>query len=250
MRTSKTALMIAAAACASPAAAETLKKVPAALNPAKAYVLIEYKLQANPLAGFPGSRKTMPLQSGLVLARYDPALGDVRGKGKAAANPVPAGQFPAESFHNKPVAKGTDSRLFMLELEPDTWVVQGYGDTSFSLGSYSFVLAPGTVVDLGVVTAERDWAEGQKPPGVGSVIGAAFAGPFAKRPDMAPLRASFRPRGSGDMPVPAGLRAATPVSFSPGATFGNYLGGLVNRIEGVNSRLHSGGTSSEDSAGR
>jgi hypothetical protein len=234
---------VVAAALASAASAESLKKVPATLNPAKAYVLVEYKLQKNPYAGFPGSRKTMPLQFGLALARYDPGLGDVRGMGKAASKPVPTGQLAAESFRNKPLAKGEDSRLFLLELEPDTWVVQGYGDTSFSLGSYSFTLAPGTVTDLGIVSAERDWAEGQKPPGVGSLIGAAFAGPFAKSPDIAPLRATFRPRASGDMAVPAGLPIdrVHPVSFTPGATFGNYLGGLVNRIEGVNAKLRSAG---------
>jgi hypothetical protein len=236
MKTALSGLAFAAAAYASAATAETLKKVPAALNPAKAYVLVEYKLQKNPYAGFPGSRRTMPLQAGLSLARYDPALGDVRGMGKAKTNPLPPGQLPIESFRNKPVGKGEESRLFLLEVDPDIWVVQGYGDTSFSLGSYSFTLAPGTVVDLGVVTVERDWAEGQKPPGVGSIIGAAFAGPFAKSPDIAPLRAAFRPRGSSDMAVPTGLPAdrVHQVSFTPGATFGNYLGGLVNRIEGVN----------------
>jgi hypothetical protein len=226
----------AATVCASTATAETLKKVPATLNPAKAYILVEYKLQKNPYGGFPGSRRTIPLQAGLIFARYDPKLGDVRGKGKAATSPVPAGQFAAESFRNKPVAKSEDSRLFLLELEPDIWVVQGFGDTSFSLGSYSFALTPGAIVDLGVVSAERDWAEGQKPPGVGSIIGAAFAGPFAKSPDIAPLRAAFRPRTSGDIAVPAELPAdrVHPVFFTPGATFGNYLGGLVNRVEGVN----------------
>jgi hypothetical protein len=236
MRIVALGMVVTAVALTSPASAETLKKVPATLNPAKAYVLVEYKLQANPYAGFPGSRKTMPLQAGLVLARFDPTLGDVRGKGKAASNPVPSGQFAVETFRNKPLAKSDDARLFLIELDPDTWVIQGYGDTSFSLGSYSFDLAAGTVVDLGVVSVERDWAEGQKPPGMGSIIGAAFAGPFAKHPDIAPLRAMFRPRGSGDMGLPAGLPAdhVRPVIFTPGATFGNYLGGLVNRIDGVN----------------
>src|SRR5439155_4584569 len=116
------------------------------------------------------------------------------------------------------------------------WVVEGFGDTSFSLGSYSFALTPGAVVDLGVVSVQKDWAEGQEPPSVGSIFAAALAGPFAKGPDIAPLRATFRPRGSGDMAPPAGLpvERVHPVSFTPGATFGNYLGGLVNLIEGVN----------------
>jgi len=239
MNLPRAVIIIAAIAGASPLSAETLKKVPTALNPAKAYVIVEYKLQANPYSGLPGSRKTMPLQSGLVLARYDAALGDVRGMGKAKSNPVPAGQVAIETFRNKPIGKGETSRLFLLELDPDTWVIQGYGDTSFSLGSYSFSLAPGSIYDLGVVSVERDWAEGQKPPNAGSIIGAAFAGPFAKRPDMAPLRAAFRPRGSSDMGFPAGIPAerVTQAAFETGATFGNYLGGLVNRIEGVNAGL-------------
>lgn len=231
-----------ALAAAAPAAAATLKQVPARLNPAKAYVLVEYKLLKNPYSGgLPGARKTMPLKSGLILARYDATLGDIRGKGKAAANPVPAGQQAAEGFRSKPLAKGPGSRLFLLEVEPDLWVVQGYGGTSFSLGSYTLELAPGTVTDLGVVEAEPDWAEGQKRPNMGRLIGSAMAGPFGKSPDIAPMRASFRPRGPGDLPLPAGLPAdrVKPAEFTPGAKFGNYLGGLVNRIEGVNARLRS-----------
>ncbi len=232
-----------ALAAASPAASASLKQVPPTLNPAKAYILVEYKLLKNPYGGFPGSRKTMPLTAGLSFARYDPALGDIRGMGKAKANPVEPGQLPIEGFRKKPIAKGPGSRLFLLEVEPDIWVIQGWGNTAFSLGSYTFELAPGSVTDLGVVSAEPDWAEGQDAPDMGDVLAAAMAGPFAKSPDIAPMRVSFRPRGSGDLPLPAGLpveRVVQPV-FTPEAKFGNYLGGLVNRIEGVNARLRSTG---------
>lgn len=230
----------AALAAASPAAAKTLPKVPPALNPAKAYILVEYKLLKNPYGGgLPGSRKTMPLKSGLIFARFDPALGDIRGMGKARANPVAPGQQAAEGFRSKPVAKGAGSRLFLIEVEPDTWVIQGFGNTSFSLGSYTFELAPGSITDLGIVTAEPDWAEGQDPPDMGSLLKSAFAGPFAKSPDIAPMRAVFRPRAGGDIPLPAGIPTdlVRPVAFIPGAKFGNYLGGLVNKIEGVNASL-------------
>jgi hypothetical protein len=229
------------ALAAAPAAAKPLTQVPATLDPAKAYVLIEYRLLANPYAGFPGSRKTMPLNAGLTLARYDPAAGDIRGLGKAKANPVPAGQLSAEGFRNKPLVKGEGSRLFLLEVDPDLWVVQGFGNTSFSLGSYAFKLEPGTVVDLGVVTAENDWAEGQRAPKTGDIFKMALIGPFAKRPDMAPMRLAFRRRGAGDIPVPSGIPAARvqSASFTTDQKFGNYLGGLVNRIEGVNARLHA-----------
>jgi hypothetical protein len=233
---------LALAVCAAPVAAKTLKQVPAALNPAKAYILVEYKLLKNPFGNFPGSRKTMPLKTGLVFGRYDPALGDIRGRGKAVANPVAPGQLPIEGFRYKPVAKGPATRLLLLEVEPDTYVVQGFGNTSFSLGSYSFSLAPGTVTDLGIVTAEPDWAEGQEPPDVGDVFKAALAGPFAKSPDIAPMRVTFRPREPGDIALPAGIPPGKvrPVEFMPGAKFGNYLGGLVNRIEGVNASLKAG----------
>lgn len=237
---SRAAILAALAlAAASPAAARTLKAVPPALNPAKAYILVEYKLLRNPFGNFPGSRKTMPLKAGLAFGRYDPALGDIRGMGKASGNPVPAGQQPIEGFRYKPVAKGPATRLMLIEVEPDTYVVQGFGNTSFSLGSYTFELAPGTVTDLGVVEAEPDWAEGQDPPQIGDVLGAALAGPFAKSPDIAPMRATFRPRAAGDIPLPAGIPAekVRPVAFAPGAKFGNYLGGLVNKIEGVNASL-------------
>ena len=236
------AILVALALTASPVDAATLKAVPPALDPGKAYILVEYKLLKNPYGGFPGSRKTMPLTAGLVFARYDAGLGDIRGMGKAKANPVAAGQQPIEGFRKKPVAKGPGSRLFLLEVEPDLWVVQGWGSTSFSLGSYAFDLPPGSVTDLGVVTAEPDWAEGQDAPDMGDVLGAALAGPFAKSPDIAPMRLSFRPRAAGDIPIPAGIpaEAVRPVAFTPGAKFGNYLGGLVNRIEGVNARLRGG----------
>jgi len=231
------ATLALAAAC--PAAAKTLPKVPPALNPAKAYILVEYKLLKNPFGGFPGSRKTMPLKAGLAFGRYDPALGDIRGMGKASRNPVPAGQQPVEGFRYKPLAKGPAARLMLIEMEPDTYVVQGFGNTSFSLGSYTFELAPGTVTDLGIVEAEPDWAEGQDAPEIGDVLGTALTGPFGKSPDIAPMRATFRPRTAGDIPLPAGIPAdrVRPVAFTPGAKFGNYLGGLVNKIEGVNASL-------------
>ena len=41
------------------------------------------------------------------------------------------------------------------------------------------------------------------------------------------------------MPLPAGIAAASvrPVVFTPDARFENYLGGVVNRTDGVNARL-------------
>lgn len=240
-RTTAAVAAMIGASLAGEASAEALKKVPPALNPGKAYVLVEYPLQRNPIK-FPGSRTYIPLMDGLVLARYDTELRDVRGLGKAKARALPKGASPVEPFRNRPVAAVPPSRMMLLELEPDTWVVQGWGTTSFSLGSYTFTLEPGTVTDLGVVSSAADWAQGEGPAKAGDVIAAAFLGPFAKRPKVAPARVSFRPRTTQDMPIPAGIPSdrVKPVQFTPGAEFGNYLGGLVNRIEGVNARLKAG----------
>lgn len=232
-------LLATAMACTGvSAAAETLKKVPAVLDPAKAYILVEYKLMKNPLANLPGSRKTMPLITGLIFARYDAALGDIRGLGRAKANPVPGKKPAAEPFRNREIVRGDAARLHLIEVEPDTWVIQGFGDTSFSLGSYAFQLEPGTVTDLGVAEPETDWAEGQRGMNGGDLLKMAFLGPFAKRPDVAPVRVHFRPRTDRDIAVPASLprEKLRTVAFVPNVKFGNHLGGLVNRIEGVNSQ--------------
>ena len=213
-----------------------LKVVPSQLNESKAYILVEYKLTRNKLRLLPGSREFVPLIEGLSFARYDPALADVRGAGRAVTNPVPAKQAAVEPFRSRELQKGPGSRLFLLEVEPDIWVVQSWGTTSFSLGSYRFKLEPGIVTDLGIVTAAPDWAEGDGPPTAGDVASAVLLGPFAKHPKVAPARAEFRPRTPDDMTIPASIPAdrVRPVIFTAGARFGNYTGGLVNRIEGVN----------------
>ncbi|HEX8443554.1 MAG TPA: hypothetical protein VF631_07890 [Allosphingosinicella sp.] len=234
----KILLAVALGCSGAPAAADTLKKVPATLNPAKAYILVEYKLMENPLAKLPGSRKTMPLINGLIFARYDPALGDVRGLGKAKSNPLPGKQSPVEPFRNREIVRGDAARLHLIEVEPDTWVIQGFGDTSFSLGSYAFQLEPGTVTDLGVAEPATDWAEDQRAINGGDLLKMAFLGPFSKRPDVAPVRVHFRARTDRDIAVPASLPRdkLRTVAFVPNVKFGNYLGGLVNRIEGVNAQ--------------
>jgi hypothetical protein len=223
---------------ASPVLAKALTSVPRMLDPTKAYVLIEYKRTPNPYYGTPLAPRFLPQMAGIVLGRYDVALGDIRGLGKAASNPVPGKRGPSEPFQNQPLLKTETALVYLHELAPDTYVVQGWGNTSFSLGSYRFAAKPGVVTDLGVVSASPDWAPGEKPGPLtaGKLIGAALAGPFAKPPPVAPARATFRARTSSDTPPPAGLpdNQITPVSFETGATFGNYLGGLVNRIEGVN----------------
>jgi hypothetical protein len=243
------AAALALAVSIPPADAAALKAIPTPLDPAKAYILVEYKRVPNPYSGSPLAPKYLPQMAGLALARYDVEHGDIRGLGKAAANPLPLKASPTEPFQNRPIVKTETSVLFLHEVEPDTYVVQGWANTSFSLGSYRFEAKPGTVVDLGIVSAATDWAVGEqpKPMTAGRLVGIALAGPFAKMPAPVPYRVSFQPRGESDIPVPAGFPRdrVVPVTFENGATFGNYLGGLVNRVDGVNAPHSegSGGTS-------
>jgi hypothetical protein len=197
------------------------------IDPAASYVLVEVdRLEAAAMKGvnMPGS---------LTIAPYDRAAGDITG-GKAASRIV---------FFDKPVAKSKQGRQYLVKIAPATWVIEGASGTAFSLGSMTFEVKPGEVVDLGVVKPAVDWAEGEGPQSMaGGIMGAALFGSM-KPKQMRPVRVDWRPRGAGDLPVPAilGARAVTPVAFLPDATFGNHLGGLVNRFGGRAARPGAAG---------
>ncbi|RVT94525.1 hypothetical protein [Sphingomonas crocodyli] len=228
-----------AVATAGPGMAETLKAVPTSLDPTKAYILVEYRLIANNFADLPGSRKTLPLIAGLSFGSYDDAAHDL--KKDAKGHPL------IEAFRNREIVRVEGARLHLIETDPGLWVIAGWGDTSFALGSYSFRLEAGKITDLGVVTGAQDWAEGDRAMNSGDLMKMALLGPFAKQPAIAPMRASFRPRDEGDIPVPMTLTGVTyAVAFTPDQKFGNYQGRLVNRIEGANARLRDGATPKAD----
>jgi len=215
------------ASAVSAQAAEILKKVPPQLASDKAYAVLEL-------------RDVSPLGSGdvpgnIVLARYDPVGLDVRGGARSPGSAVPAGESIRVAVAKSPLVKAKDSRLYLLALEPDTWVVEGSAGTAFSLGSHSFVLEAGSVTDLGVLAPLPDWSEGDS---AGKefkrvLVGAMFFGALAKKGNPTPYKAEWHERGAGDIVVPPELAARIrPAQFFKGAKFGNYLGGLVNRIDG------------------
>ena len=95
------------------------------------------------------------------------------------------------------------------------------------------------MLDIGVFWPRTDWPEGQGPQRLtaGRLAGMVLLGPFARTPDPQPAMLEIRPRGVDDLAVPEGLRdVIRPAEFSGGARFGNYLGGLVNRIDGRRGR--------------
>ncbi|HEV2078318.1 MAG TPA: hypothetical protein VGR19_00250 [Allosphingosinicella sp.] len=224
----RTACFLSLALAAVPAtAAEQLKKIPAALDPAKAYVLVEVHNHDEGIA-----------RGVVVFARYDPEGGDLRG-GKRSPPSGLGKDVPVRIASTKPLLKEKERRLYLLTLEPDTWVIEGAGGTAFSLGSKTFKAVAGQVIDLGIFSPGGDWPDGEGPFKLtaGKLVGMALLGPFAKGPKPQPAMLAIRERTADDMPVPEPLRArVVSAVFTSGAKFGNYLGGLVNRIDGRKGR--------------
>jgi hypothetical protein len=156
-----------------------------------------------------------------------------------------------QSAQNDPIAKDDKRRRYLLEIQPATWVITGTGgggaamgsaDTSFSLGSDHSEAKTSEVLDLGAFEPQRE--ETDNPDAKltsGKLIGMMF---LHQRTEPVPNRLAIRPRGAGDLAIPA-WRASRPLvqpAFVYGGTFGNSLGGLVNRIDGKDGRGRAVGT--------
>ena len=196
---------------------------------AKAYLLVEVDPVEVKLLG------TSQITTGVIFAPYDPATRQVQAGVTAAKDPV---------------AKDGKRRLYLIEIDPGTWVIAGTGasgaplgsaNTSFSLGSYHFEAKAGELVDLGVFQPAREDSDN---PDTKMSVGKLLGGPlFGGRVEPVPNRLDIRPRGDGDVAVPAWL-AGKPVTyplFVYGATFGNSTGGLVNRVDGKGGRGRTAG---------
>jgi len=199
------------------------------LDPQAAYVVIDIENLENVLM------KGTEQPGEVTLGRYDPVARDIRGGDLSPDTALPSRQSPHVTITRRPVVKGDGVRQYVIELAPDTWVIEGASGTAFSLGSLSFEIGPGEVIDLGVVKPRVDLAEGEEAMSVGDVALRALIPFRSMRPkNIRPVWLEWRARTADDLPLPEILRdrAATPVTYERGATFGNYLGGLVNRMGG------------------
>lgn len=217
-----TALLLLAA---SPVAAKSLAKPPARLDPAMAYVLVEV-----------GNLDGQNQKGVLTLARWDTERKDVALLSSAKGKPQLAHEATA-----KAIVQEKKRRLYLIELLPGQWVVEGANGTAFSLGARSFALAAGTVTDLGVAAVTTDYAEGEEAykltAGKALKLGllGAFAGGSAM-PQPIPKAVTFRARSAGDLMPPKLPAAAATVTWDGEFKFGNHLGGLVNRMGGRKAR--------------
>lgn len=203
-----------------PASAEELKKLPEGINPAKAYVLVEF-----------GWASEVSAPSDLVISRYDETGSDLSifDGGKAKREQARKGFFRV---------KERATRMHLLEVEPGLYIAEGAGGTSFSLGSRTLAATASRIVDLGVMKADTDFPEGESAAkfGVGDVLKTAFFGAFAgPKQEPRPLFIAARPRTETDVAIPSVLGHLTDkvVWLRTDTTFGNHLGGLVNRFGDV-----------------
>lgn len=225
---------LAAALIALPAVANAqavLKKAPVVLDPAKAYVVVEL-----------GQLDGAMLPASLVIARYDVQLQDI-------AEPTPRvsgakGRYTPDNrltLLGGAMANDGKKRLMVAEVPPGLWVIEGANDTAFSLGSSTVDLAPGSVTDLGVANVYSDFPEGEERQiaTAGSMLKGALSGGLlgGVLPKPMPRAVDFRPRQHGDLQLPAPFAAkAAGVAWAGQVEFGNYLGGMVNRMGGIKSR--------------
>ena len=207
-----------------PVAAKALTKLPAKLDPARAYALVEV-----------GNIDDGKLKGQLTVARYDSATNDIAVVEKTKP------KLSHETI-GKPLVKDDKRRLYLLELSPGQWVIEGANGTAFSLGSRTFELTAGALTDLGIATVTTDYAEGETPykltAGKALKLGlfGAFAGGDAL-PQPIPKAVAFRARTASDLAVPKiAAGEAKPVAWGGEVRFGNYLGGLVNRMGGRKDR--------------
>lgn len=213
---------------ATPALAETLKKVPTTLDPTKAYIVVEI-----------GKLDDGLLYGSLVLGRYDQKTADI------APVPLPGGKAPKNDNRVpvlRPAIKDGDRRLYIVQLDPGLWVIEGANDTAFSLGSSTIDVKAGSVTDLGVVTVYSDFADGEKHDVLTAgraLKGALMGGIFGRTiPASVPKAIEIRGRTQADLALPpVFVGIARPVEWAGEVRFGNHLGGLVNRMGGRKARI-------------
>lgn len=218
-------LALAALMFSFPASGKTLVKLPAKPDPAKAYVLVEVS-----------TIDDGKVKGQLTVARYDAARSDIAVLSKPGEKPA-----LAHETIGKPLIKDKQRNLYLLELAAGQWVIEGANGTAFSLGSRTFDLAAGTLIDLGVAAVTTDYAEGETAYKItaGKALKMGLFGAFAgdALPQPIPKAVAFRTRTASDLALAGtAMGPVKAVEWGGEVKFGNYLGGLVNRMGGRKTR--------------
>ncbi len=196
-------------------AAKAQKVVPAALDPNMGYVLVRL------------GERSPGLWNILTLSAYDEKAEDVRGKGRAKANPVATGAdrdvFIAPKAH---IAEANNVRTYLTALAPGRYVISASPTTCFCLGSYQFDVTPGVVTDMGTIfmgpeNGTSSWAALSRLRSSADIEDRAYtvADAVAVYPKVAAMKTP--PELSGFQ-----INAAV---YLPARGFGNHLGRLLNK---------------------
>jgi hypothetical protein len=197
-------------------AAETQKAVPAKLDPARAYLLVRM------------GERTANLWNTLTIAAYDDKVQDLRGIGRAKANPVAKTEDRIAVFGPKGHLTEQDHvRTYLMTVTPGRYVITSGPTTCFCLGSYQFDAAAGMILDMGTLYIG---------PENGSSTWKALAG-LRSSPDIeqrgytVPEAMAIYPVTTA-MAVPPGLEAFPrfKANYAPARRFGNHSGLLLNRV--------------------
>lgn len=196
-------------------AASQLKAAPAALDPTKGYILVRL-----------GERST-GVWNYVTLSAYDEAAEDIRGKGRAKANPVPPRADRAVTILPKPFLDESDHvRTHLIAMTPGLYVIASSPTTCFCLGSYSVYVAPGKITDLGYVYVSAE--NGSSP---WAALRSLRSSPDIERRGYTVADAMAVAPATDQTPVPAALTAFPRdiATHRPVARFGNHSGLLINR---------------------
>ena len=219
-RAALAALAFAAAGGVPPAApaaaAESLKLAPASLDPKRAYLLVRL------------GKRDERVWNLVSFYRYDPEAQDLRGKGRAKANPVPKGEDKAAVVEAKPfLAEEGNIRTYLVAVTPGRWVIASSPTTSYSLGSYQFDAKAGEITDLGTIYMGAENGSSIWP----RLAGIRSAPDIEKRGYTVADAMLVEPAGAAT-PVPAALSALPrrPVAYLPARRFGNHSGQMINAV--------------------
>ena len=218
---SRLALALLAAALAVPAAApapaaDSLKLAPAALDPKLAYLLVRM------------GKRDEKVWNLVSFYRYDPQAEDLRGRGRAKANPVPKGEDKAALVEAKPfLAEDGDIRTYLVAVTPGRWVIASSPTTSFSLGSWQFDAKAGEITDLGTLYMGAENGSSIWP----KLAGLHSAPDIEKRGYTVADALLVEPAGAAT-PVPAALSALPrrQAAYLPAPRFGNHSGQMINAV--------------------
>ena len=198
------------------AAAEVLKIAPASLDPKLAYILVRL------------GKRDEKVWNLVSFYRYDDLAEDLRGKGRAKANPVAKGEDKAAVVAAKPfLTEDGNIRTYLVAVTPGRWVIASSPTTSFSLGSYRFEAKAGEITDLGTL-----YMGAENGSSIWPRLAAIHSAPDIEKRGYTVADAMLIEPVAAATPVPAGLSALPrrPAAYRPAPRFGNHSGQMINAV--------------------